>query len=487
MHKHHHSKFPYWFLVLLVPLFVLNVNSCFDWGDDYAQYMLQAKQIATGKSITEIEMPGIQVYSPAYRPVGFPLLLSPFYFLFKQNALGYMYMMSALLAALAVVCFLFLHSYANKFISALLVLVFIYNPLTIRLKAEVLADIPFTLCVISVLYLSHHHKKWFTLLLVLVAMLLKNAGLVLWLGLLLYEIKKIIFAHNHTKHHKPDYLFLVYTALVPALYFLINHVLFKIPVANEVWYKDLFFNKEIMATVKTNCSYYYKVFSVAFEQEVPMWLNAVIKIFLTVFILTGIISKWKERMGAGDFVFIVYVLMILAYPYHKGGYRFIFPVMPLLLLYLYSGMNFYFSRLKSFRVFPVAVFLLLVLLSYTINLVELSKNNCTTIAGPHQADFTDVVYHYKKNCAANDVVLFARPWALKYFGNVQASPVINQWSVAQFKNHISFYRIKYVLACTNKHHELYQKGLIDFLETEPSKKVVWQNKTYALFLLVPPI
>ena len=223
-----------------------------------------------GESQFENNMPGIEVYSPTCRPSGLPLMLAPFYFLFKENAIGYMYLMCAFLFGLALICFLFLRSYAKSFISALLVLVFIYNPYTMQLKAEVLAEIPLTLCIMTALYLSHHHKKWFTLLLLIIAMLLKYAGLVLWLAFILYEIKKMLFKNESNKKHKPDYFFIIYLICIPAVYILINHGLLRIPFSNETWYGALFFNGEIFTTIRHNCFYYYHVFTKVFEQEVPL-------------------------------------------------------------------------------------------------------------------------------------------------------------------------------------------------------------------------
>ena len=68
-------------ILLLLPLFFLNVKTSHDWGDDFAQYLIQAKNIVHHHSQTDnslIYNGQVNCYSlPAY-PVGFPLLLKPF-------------------------------------------------------------------------------------------------------------------------------------------------------------------------------------------------------------------------------------------------------------------------------------------------------------------------------------------------------------------------------------------------------------------------
>src|SRR6185312_12497697 len=72
---------PYLLLLLFaIPLFGMNVHSYHQWGDDYAQYIKEAQNIAAGRPYYQsnyVFNPLNTIYGPPLYPPGFPLLLSP--------------------------------------------------------------------------------------------------------------------------------------------------------------------------------------------------------------------------------------------------------------------------------------------------------------------------------------------------------------------------------------------------------------------------
>ena len=84
--------YPYFIVLMLsIPLLFINVKDSHDWGDDFAGYIHQAKNIVEGNSqfqtgyIINVEGP---VLGPPTYPIGFPLLLSPVYYFFGNNIKG---------------------------------------------------------------------------------------------------------------------------------------------------------------------------------------------------------------------------------------------------------------------------------------------------------------------------------------------------------------------------------------------------------------
>ena len=68
-------------LLFLIPLFFINIKSSHDWGDDFAQYIHQAKNISEGISQNEtgyIYNPDIAVLGPQAYPIGLPMILASF-------------------------------------------------------------------------------------------------------------------------------------------------------------------------------------------------------------------------------------------------------------------------------------------------------------------------------------------------------------------------------------------------------------------------
>src|ERR1051325_3929775 len=76
------KKFLPWFILSLfsVPLFFIGVVDVHGWGDDFAQYIKEAQNIANGRPFYEsayIYNPNNPVYAPHHYPPGFPLLMAP--------------------------------------------------------------------------------------------------------------------------------------------------------------------------------------------------------------------------------------------------------------------------------------------------------------------------------------------------------------------------------------------------------------------------
>ena len=69
------------FITLAFPSFI-NIRYDHDWGDDFAMYIIEARQIATGQSLSDLGYLYDRLNAgggpPAY-PVGFPLMLAPVY------------------------------------------------------------------------------------------------------------------------------------------------------------------------------------------------------------------------------------------------------------------------------------------------------------------------------------------------------------------------------------------------------------------------
>lgn len=65
-------------IALLVPLLFFNIKNTHDWGDDFAQYLLEAKNIKEGRPISYtnfVENPNY-VLGPNFYPPGFPIIIA---------------------------------------------------------------------------------------------------------------------------------------------------------------------------------------------------------------------------------------------------------------------------------------------------------------------------------------------------------------------------------------------------------------------------
>lgn len=135
-------------VILFSPVFFINIRNNHDWGGDFALYIHQAINLVDGKPQTETGYVFNNQYpslAPQTYPVGFPILLSPVYFLFGNKIIAFSYFISFILFILALGPYYFYKSHFNEWISLFAVLVIIYNPWTLSFKSEINSDIPFML------------------------------------------------------------------------------------------------------------------------------------------------------------------------------------------------------------------------------------------------------------------------------------------------------------------------------------------------------
>ena len=155
-------------VALLFPLFFINVKGTHDWGDDFAQYIIQSRNIIEFLPQTEnglikpIEAPE---YAVAAYPIGFPLLIAPVYYFYGMTLKPYLILISLFLVATGLLCYDYFRKRAGEFGGIMIALLFCYNPQLIELKKSILSEIPFTCSILLFLFwieTDDYRKKYST-------------------------------------------------------------------------------------------------------------------------------------------------------------------------------------------------------------------------------------------------------------------------------------------------------------------------------------
>ncbi|HEX5031910.1 MAG TPA: hypothetical protein VFX78_10705 [Candidatus Eisenbacteria bacterium] len=144
------------FLLGIGAFYSLTLRPGHDWGDDFAQYIHHAKNIATGVPYGQtgyIWNPGFPMLGPPTYPPVFPLMLAP---VVAASGLALAPMKGVVVAsfvlALLFVALVFRSILAPRYLAVLLVLLGL-NPYFWNLKDNILSDVPFLLFVYIGLYL----------------------------------------------------------------------------------------------------------------------------------------------------------------------------------------------------------------------------------------------------------------------------------------------------------------------------------------------
>ncbi len=176
---------------------VLSLHPGHNWGGDFAQYILHARNLATGRPYSA----GIMLDNRVLFPPGFPCLLMPVIKIFGLN-LKLMKLWNILFWYGAVwLLSRFVTGQFSKRISSLYVLLFCFSAYFFSFKQNVLSDVPFVFFVLATLAMFSEYEKnigrpfpgrpsWLTLSLAVaslsIAFCLRAAGVALVFAVIYY-------------------------------------------------------------------------------------------------------------------------------------------------------------------------------------------------------------------------------------------------------------------------------------------------------------
>lgn len=345
-------------LVALIPIFFF--SSRFQgWGGDYAGYLLEARNIADGKSLATsnyIYNPGYAELAPPAYPVGFPILLAPVYKIYGLDILEYTRLIGIIWWMIGAVMFLLFKRYFSSWVALGGALVFMYHPLFMFERNAVLSDYPFVVSLLlSVFFYTASDTE----------RSLKNAGVVGFFAGYAWLIRSVGFVlpvvivghfllekryrSIQTKDAKENQWWLypgILMGVALGMQLLFHGVFFKLPETGS--YFDQINPANLTSYFKDNIATYTKTLLNYFQLNEDLWyiyrykstdmavaFGGAIGLGLMVqgFML---IEKTHERLFIGWLV--VYGLVILFWPSFQG-LRFLLPMLPFLVYFILKAID----------------------------------------------------------------------------------------------------------------------------------------------------
>lgn len=458
--KNSFNKYILIFFICL-PLFFINVKTSHDWGDDFAQYIHQAINITEGKTQSNtgyIYNPDYPSYAPPAYPSGFPLLLSPVYAVFGNCILYFDLYITLFLFIFALLLFKFLIRFYSALVSTLLIIIFIYNPWTLWFKLEIMSDIPFSTCfLLCVLMYTSKNNSGFriVILTILTGFLLsiRNIGVVFLLAVLIDLIKDFYMA----RVEKTTSLF--YKQIIEKLciiaggfliFILINKVLIPSSGDGLFSYKYFFNLTQLKHFIQINLSYYMAVLRAFFEPWNDEWqfVALISGTMAFAFIILGMIKKMSIRFDFIDSLTLIYLTVIIVYPYSDAGFRFLFPIAQFLLYYLVQGI---YSINISLKIGPktLAVCMaIIVLCSYQNGFKEIYKSRNTIIEGPQVKENQELFEYIRMHTPPEAAFSFKKPRALSLYTSRNAMTHKRNQSLSDIHQSLLKNKISYIIINT---------------------------------------
>jgi 4-amino-4-deoxy-L-arabinose transferase-like glycosyltransferase len=480
-------KQPVWqyvlLLLLFIPLLFANMGPSHDWGDDFAQYIHQGINIAEGLPQTQtgyVYNPENPMMGPRAYPIGFPLMLAGVYALAGNYIENYILFVSILLIVYLFVLFVYLKLSYRWHLALFGVLLIAYNPVVIAFKREVMADIPFALLLLLFLLLMRGRSSLLKYFLggLLVGLLICTKGIG-WAILPALMVHAIFQAkRNQTKGLtllSSLWPSLIMASLAIGIWFLLQKLLFNVPAD----YTSNFLEGGIVTSIFTNISYYQQVGMSALVSgfEYTGFLGVFAGACALVSIVLGIIRR-ATNPGFEDWVFVFYMLVLLIYPYQGSGFRFLLPMIPLLLLYLANGLQ---EIVNKLFVRPSKMLLVIGFLAvgqYIPDLFYSVRAYGNSIIGPQDQSALHAFSYLEHKLPAGATIAFAKPRALSLYTRFNGFAVGEDQKIYQIDKQFKELGINYYLVCT----QVKDANLERYISVRKKTiQKVWENDKFILY------
>jgi hypothetical protein len=468
-------------LILLIPLFFINIKSTHDWGDDFAQYLHQAKNITQEKNLNETGYLFNKDYfiGPIAYPPGFPLLLAPIVNNFELDFKVLNYYMSLFWLLSCFFGFLILRARLSFFSSMAITLIIAYNPQMINFKTEVVSDYPFTCFSLIVLFLLN--QKPSILLSILTGLLIgflihiRSIGIIMVPVFIIHQLLLLKKGEFTAKLIFQTSLLGILSAGIAA-----TTILLMFPVNTN--YPGLFEANNLWLNWNQQASYNTdKIFMFFrwFNLEAFFYIGVISGSALIVFSILGYLQELRKRKFSPILLFFTfYLLVIISYKYGNTGLRFMYPLLFIFFLFSAEALK---KTLYSFQLYQAwlkYVFMVLILFSYSFEIKTIIKTTDTPYEGPCTPMAEEAFAYIRKEVPADAVIHFDKPRALALFTDRKSfvtNPHVEHYDLCK---NLKTFGANYVLASTVlSDHKTYQTAA-----KLPDQFIpVFQNKEFTLY------
>lgn len=462
-------------VVLLLPLAFINIRDSHDWGDDFAMYLMEAKNISEGRAPGAtgfLTNPHAEMGPPAY-PVGFPLMLSPVVKIYGIDFPALNVFQSCLLICALFSGFLFLRRHFTALSSLLMTLVIAYNPVLLNFKTEILSDIPFwillnlTLCIVY----YHRYSGWwmlFTGALLGFSLHLRSVGLALLLSFVIYRLVSDLRNRDLTRYSKSYFLFM----------FGFLCVWLGIRLAFPVDSSYTYLSGELLNTSANHLSYNLESLSNFFRSPALSDYYFITGIcawsFMTFLILGVVISIRTHGFSFALVLSILFFGAVIVYHLGDAGIRLILPLLFVFFYYFALGLKTTLQALQLNYKIPAYVGVAFMLWAYAAPLKKIADAASQIQEGPCTSDSRQVFDYLRERGIKGRTIGFDRPRALALFTGNNSVHLSDEY----IGDEISRYHLNYVLVHALETSEAKKR----FIEADTVRFLnVFSNTTYRLF------
>lgn len=388
------------------------------WGDDFAGYLMHARNLALGRPFAEIDYlynPNYPSLGPPTYPPGCAVALAPLYRLFGLNLEVFkLEMVAMFVLALLAAAFCFHRQLGLVRISAL-ILILGLNHFALKDTNSIASDLPFLAILYLTLFLaekaedapqgSRERLLYFGLtgLAAYLAFGTRTLGALVIPAMLARELI------TTRRIQRP--------AILATLIFVALTVLQSVFLHSDRHYLDQF-NVAPMVVVHNAAGYVVRL--------AAFWHNGYFKVpsmvlfvLVTGLSLIGYVESLHRRITVYETFLPLYMTVILLWPSYQAE-RFFYPALPLYLFYALRGLEHnWIAGHERIRRLVVATLVAGISLTYAASMIHLERGPLPE--GVMKPESQALFEHLRKTTSNTDVLVFIKPRALALFTGRKAS------------------------------------------------------------------
>ena len=466
--------------LLLLPLFWIGVGHTHDWGDDFAQYLIQASNISNHNAqeqngLVYFDDQNTLPYALKAYPVGFPLFLAPVFFYFGLDIYPYLILMTIFLLMAAQRTFKFSKKEFSETTALLLALLFAYNAFSLLLKREILSEWPFVVFLLSVFLQLRKDRDKDYIKAGLTAgflMSIRLAGIVILPAVIIS-----IWLSNQPVKQK-FFRLGAFSFFSVAVFLILNALIFHLnpmdmfSFYNTHWsHHDLSFFTNLSGTMKNIAA------AICLPMESDAWT-----IVTAAILLTGLAVKAKDNAPSWWF-FIFFILLISFYPDTNSLHRLFFPVLPLALFYFVHGL---FTIVKALRAEAAKEYVLAAISGLCIAYSIYFEQMQAPADGPYSKSAAEAFQYIREYTPKDAIIVFPRARAMSLYGKRRAAFLSDNISDEENRANLEKIGSRFILypdersGAFNKHLQSY------LIKNKKNYHTVWSNGTYVLLAVNDP-
>jgi len=418
----HRNRFLLIFLLIYLVLSVFLFDPKLFTGGDNAVYVNLAQAIANGKGYRDLYLPDEPLHT--HYPFGFPLLLSFFILLFGPNTIILKLVM--LLIGLGSVCFMYkTGELLLKDRINIVMPYFVSLPVFIKYNHWILSEMPFLFFSLGALYFFMKACEgktifyYISFIFATYSFFIRTAGITLIVSLMVFLILK------------RQYKCLIICLLIFLAVF-IPWQIRMLSTSGSVTYIDQLLAMDpfdpalrrigildFLARVCNNFIFYFFLIIPKAMLSViqSKTLVSIIGFLFMPLIVIGFIIRMK-RFSILELYFMLSLLLIFIWPQLWSSERYVFPIMPFILMYLFIALYWLSHKITLKFIVPgvVTVVVLLNIIAISIYSIGNVANNIDYIKGDKWAGYTPDFRHFfetiewtKDNVPEGKIIMARKP------------------------------------------------------------------------------